>query len=99
MARRMGPGGLCEIAHQAGTTLREGMLSPRERSALSPQAGRGQQRKLRLQDQLLYPPVQQFADIEHVLGRTGHRMDPAELFQLLAGLAEHAEHLAIEAEL
>src|SRR6202042_3815718 len=53
----------------------------------------------RMQRQLLPPPVQQFRHIQRVLRRTRHRMDPAELLQLLAGLAEHAEHFAVEAEL
>ena len=47
----------------------------------------------------MHAPVQQLGDVEHVLRRAGHRVDPAELFQLLAGLAEHAQHLAVEAEL
>ena len=55
--------------------------------------------RLRLQDQLLHAPVQELADVEHVLRRAGDRVDPAELLQLLAGLAEHAEHLAVERQL
>src|ERR1700722_19092117 len=53
----------------------------------------------RLQNQLLHAPVQELGDIQHVLRRTRHRVNPAELLQLLAGLAEHAQHLAVEAEL
>ena len=45
------------------------------------------------------PPVQQLGDVEHVLRRTRDLVDPAELLQLLAGPAEHAEHLAVEAQL
>src|SRR5882757_352795 len=55
--------------------------------------------KLRLQQQLLHPPVQELGDIEHVLGRARHRVDPAELLELLAGLAEHAQNLAVERQL
>src|ERR1700690_4445030 len=53
----------------------------------------------RLQDQLLHAPVQQLRHVQHVLRWTRHRVDPAELFWLLAGLAEHAEHLALEVKL
>src|SRR5712691_12755020 len=48
---------------------------------------------LRMQNQLLYPPVEQLRDVEHVLRRTGDLVDPAELPQLLAGFAQHPEHL------
>src|SRR5580698_8053673 len=54
---------------------------------------------LRLQHQLLHPPVQQLRGVDGVFRRAGQRVDPAELFQLLAGAAEHAQHLAVEAEL
>jgi hypothetical protein len=52
---------------------------------------------LRLQHQLLHAPVQQLSDEQDVLARAGHLVDPAELAGLLAGLAQHAEHLAVEA--
>ena len=64
-----------------------------------PRAGRGDELALRLQNQLLHPPVQQLRGVDGVFRRTGQRVDPAELLQLLAGLPEHAEHLAVEAEL
>src|SRR5579871_3598410 len=54
---------------------------------------------LRLEDQLLDAPVQKLGDIERVLRWARHRVYPAELLQLLAGLAEHAEQFAFEAEL
>jgi hypothetical protein len=43
-----------------------------------------------LQQQFLYAPVQQFGDIQFVLGRASHFMNPTKLAQLLARLAEHA---------
>src|SRR5262249_45521641 len=54
---------------------------------------------LRIEYQLLHPPVEQLGDVEQVLGRAGDLVDPAELLELLARLAEHAEHLALEREL
>src|SRR5580692_4991887 len=54
---------------------------------------------LRMQDQLLHPPIEDFGDIEHVLVRAGDGMDPAELLELFAGAAEHAQNLAVEAQL
>src|ERR1700689_2857052 len=54
---------------------------------------------LRMQDQLLHAPIEDFGDVERVLVRAGDGMDPAELLELLAGAAEHAQNLAVEAEL
>src|SRR5258706_8722588 len=51
---------------------------------------------LRMQNQLLHAPVEQLRDIEHVLRGAGDLVDPAELLQLLAGFAEHAEHLSVQ---
>src|SRR5271155_860701 len=59
--------------------------------AMTPKSG--------LEDQLLHAPIQELGDIKHVFRRTRHRVNPAELLQLLAGPAEHAQHLAVEAEL
>src|SRR5580692_4191152 len=56
-------------------------------------------RLLRMQDQLLHPPIEDFGDIERVLVRAGDGVDPAELLELLAGAAEHAQNLAVEAQL
>src|SRR6266478_10126010 len=53
----------------------------------------------RIEDQLLNAPVEDFGDIEHVLGRAGDFVNPAELLGLLAGLAEDAQHLAVKGEL
>ena len=39
---------------------------------------------IRMQAQLLHPPVQQLGDIDFVLGRAGDFVDPAELLELLA---------------
>src|ERR1700704_5365024 len=54
---------------------------------------------LRMQNQLLHAPVEQLRDIKHVLRRAGDLVDPAELLQLLAGFAEHAEHLSVQGQL
>src|SRR4030088_2984985 len=54
---------------------------------------------IRMEQQLLNAPIQDFRHIELVLGRAGDFMDPSELLGLLAPLAEHAEHLAVEAQL
>src|SRR6202035_442083 len=56
-------------------------------------------RLLRMQDQLLHAPIQDFGDIEGVLVRAGDGVDPAELLELFAGAAEHAQNLAVQAEL
>src|SRR6267154_4358602 len=50
----------------------------------------------RVQNQLLHAPVEQLRDIEHVLRGAGDLVDPAELLQLFAGFAEHAEHLSVQ---
>src|SRR4051794_2746568 len=52
-----------------------------------------------MQDQFLHPPVQDFRSVDLVLGRTGQFVDPAELLELLSGLSEDTEDLAIETEL
>src|SRR5215472_2239068 len=52
-----------------------------------------------IENQFLNAPVEDFGDEQHVLGRTRDLVNPAELLELLAGLAEHAEHLAVQAKL
>ena len=52
-----------------------------------------------VQHQLLHPPVEQFAHVQHVLARAGQAMDPAELLELLAGAAQCAQHRAVELHL
>ncbi len=44
-------------------------------------------------------PVQDFGYVEFLFGGTGDFVNPAELAGLLAGLPEHAEKFAVEAEL
>ena len=51
-----------------------------------------------MQDQLLDAPIEDFGREYHVFGRAGLLVDPAELLELLAGFAEHTEHLAVERE-
>jgi len=54
---------------------------------------------IRMQDQLLDAPIEDFGREDHVFGRACHFVDPAELLELLAGLAKHAEHLAVQRQL
>src|SRR5215467_10933849 len=54
---------------------------------------------IRMQNQLLDPPVEDFRDVENVLGGTGDLVNPTELLWLFARLAEHTQDLAIEREL
>ena len=54
---------------------------------------------LRMQEQLLRPPVQELADPQHVLQRAGECVNPTELLELLVAFAEHAKQLAVEREL
>src|ERR1700731_4701325 len=77
--------------------LDQSPTSLRPRAAALSMARRA--RLLRMQDQLLPPPIEDFGDVERVLVRTGDGMDPAELLELLAGAAEHAQNLAVEAQL
>ena len=44
-----------------------------------------------VQHELLDAPIQQFGDVEHVFRGARHLVNPAELFQPFAGLAEHAQ--------
>src|SRR6266404_674181 len=53
----------------------------------------------RVQYQFLYPPVQQFTDVDFIFRRAGDFVNPAELLELLAGFAEHAENFSVEADL
>src|SRR2546425_10383665 len=52
-----------------------------------------------LEDEFLNAPVEDFTDVEFVFRRTGHFVNPAELAELLAGLAEHAQDFSVETEL
>jgi hypothetical protein len=52
----------------------------------------------RLETQLLHPPVQQLADEEFSFRGAGDLVNPPELFELLARLAEDAQNAAIERE-
>src|SRR5262249_7806742 len=53
---------------------------------------------VRPQDQLLHPPGQNLGDVEFVLGWARDLVNPPELLELLARLAEITEHLSIQAE-
>jgi hypothetical protein len=44
-------------------------------------------------------PIQDFGDVEFVFRGAGDFVDPAEVAWLFAGLAEHAEDFAVEAQL
>src|SRR5260370_1976194 len=52
---------------------------------------------VRPQDQLLHPPGQNLGDVKFVLGWARDLVNPPELLELLARLAEIAEHLSIQA--
>ena len=52
---------------------------------------------VRVQDEFLYAPVEQLCDEEGVFGGAGDLVDPAELLELFAGLAEDAEDFSVEA--
>ena len=58
--------------------------------ALPPTARSGVKR------QLLQAPVEQFGDVQFILGRTGDLVNPAELLELFAGATEPATHFPIE---
>jgi len=49
-----------------------------------------------MQQQLLYAPVQDFGDVDFVLGRAGDFMDPSELFRLASGLSKNTQNLPVE---
>src|SRR5262245_19706554 len=83
---------------QTGDQLRTFYASASSKYPTAPSAARGLLR-LRTKQQLLHAPVQNFGDEQHVFGRACNLVNPAELFELLAGAAEHAEHLAVETEL
>src|SRR5207249_12166054 len=51
---------------------------------------------LRVENQLLHAPVQDFSDVKLVFGWACHFVNPAELFELLAGFAEHAQDLSVQ---
>jgi hypothetical protein len=52
-----------------------------------------------VEDEFLDAPVEEFGDVEGVFGGAGDLVDPAELLELFAGLAEDAENFAVEREL
>src|SRR5205085_501064 len=56
-------------------------------------------RRRRLQRQLLHAPVQELGHVDLVLAGARDLVNPAELFCLMAGLAEISEHLAVERQL
>src|SRR5438876_386994 len=53
----------------------------------------------RFENQLLYAPIQQFGDVEFGLRRARDFVDPTELLEVFAGFSEHAQDLAVQAEL
>src|SRR2546423_5033338 len=89
-------------AAMADALLRHGRRTKFEnvrRSAVVPQTTSWQPRiRSRMQYQLLNSPVQELGDIQHILGRAGDLVDPAELLELLAGFAEHSKNFAVERE-
>src|SRR5260370_40080490 len=55
-------------------------------------------RSRRVQDQFLHAPIQQFADVQLVFRRAGDFVNPPELLELLAGLAQHAHNFSVQRE-
>src|SRR5208337_2260178 len=51
------------------------------------------------ENQLLYPPIQQFGDVEFSLRGARHFVDPTELLELFARFSKHAQNLPVQAEL
>src|SRR5713226_8984895 len=52
----------------------------------------------RFENEFLDAPVQDFGDVELVLGGAGDFVNPAELSELLAGFSEGAENFSVERE-
>ena len=71
------------------------MLSTAAQLALIVVLLTGDEFLVRMQNQLLQPPVIHVRYIECVLIRAGHSVDPIELPDLMAGLAQHAQDLAV----
>ena len=67
--------------------------SKKSRQSRHPHRARCRTPALRMQRQLLHPPVQQLGHIQLVLRGTGDLVNPSELLHLLSRLAEHAQDL------
>src|ERR1035438_8152918 len=52
----------------------------------------------RMQEQFLRPPIQELGDIDLILRRACHLVNPAELLGLAAAAAQNPEHFAVERE-
>src|ERR1019366_3702971 len=52
-----------------------------------------------MQGQLLQAPVEEFGDIDRVLGRAGDLVNPAEFFRLAASAAKYAQNFSFERHL
>ena len=53
----------------------------------------------RMQNQLLHAPVVEVGDIQFVLRRTSHGVQPTELPEFPPADAEHAHYLSVERQL
>jgi hypothetical protein len=73
--------------------------SPAEAGTLTAGKNHSQGSVDRLDNQLLHPPIQQFTDIQDIFRWTGDLVDPAELFQLLAGGTEYAQDFSLQTQL
>src|SRR6266851_4541026 len=73
--------------------------SPYATRILSATPSRARFRILRVEDQFLHAPVVHVGDIDRVLRRAGDAVDPVELAELVAGLAEHPHNLAVQRQL
>src|ERR1039458_9925686 len=52
----------------------------------------------RFQDQFLRPPIQEFGNVDLILRRACHFVNPAELLGLAAGAAQNPQDFAVERE-
>src|SRR5262245_31168444 len=71
----------------------------RRRAAPPPLVLQAERPGSRLQQQLLHPPVGGLGCIDLVLRGTGELMRAGEFLQVASGLADGAEHLALERDL
>src|ERR1051326_965142 len=101
----------CSIARGGKSSARRSAMKAASRAmAPSPEADtcatRGPRKAsvcrrvlVRMQQELLHAPIQNFGDVECVLVRAGDGMHPTELLELFSRAAEHPQHLAIERQL
>src|SRR5262245_66155994 len=89
---------LCAATDTAAARIAAG--TARSRNFMAPPLSCGRRlRGCRLEQQLLHPPRLDFADDDLVGIAAIHHVDDLEAAKLLAGMAEPAEHRAVQLEL